>query len=130
MASGESIAAWVDGETKREVETYQERRDHESPSTAAAELIEIGLRESSNPVVYRAKDRVVEWVSLLGIASVIVFLAGATTAVMHVTDAAKLSIALVGAAIVLLGMFELARVALGMNELGSAVREVLGGEQA
>jgi hypothetical protein len=130
MASGESIAAWVDGETKREVENYQERRDHEFLSTAAAELIEIGLRESSNPVVYRLKDRVVEWVSLLGIASVIVFLAGATTGVMAVTDAAKLSVALVGAAIVLLGIFELARVALGMNELGSAVREVLGGEQA
>lgn len=130
MASGESIAAWVDGDTRREVERYKQRHDCDSMSEAGAELIEIGLRESANPVVFRLKDRVVDWVSLLGIASVIVFVAGSTTAVISSTDAAKLSVALLGAAIVLLGAFELARIAFGMNELGSAVREFIGGEQA
>lgn len=130
MATGESIAGWVDGDTKREAERYMELHDYESMSEAAGDLIEIGLRESSNPVIFRVKDRVVDWVSLLGIAAVIVFLAGATTNVIALVDAAKLSVSLVVVAVVLLGSFELARLALGMNELGSALRDMVGGEKA
>lgn len=128
MASGESIAAWIDQDTKREIEHYADKHDY-TISEAAGEMIEVGLRESTNPLVYRLKDRVVDWISLLGMAAVIVFLAGAATSVIHVIDAAKLSISLFGAALILLGVYELTRLALGMNRLGSAVRHVLGGTQ-
>lgn len=128
MASGESIAAWVDSETKREVERYRERHDCDTLSEAGGDLIEIGLRESSNPIIYRVKDQVIEWVSLLGIAAVLVLLAGATTRVIHIVDAAKLSVALVVVAMLLLGVFEVSRLALGRNEIGSAIRALIGGE--
>lgn len=130
MATGESIAGWVDADTKREAERFMEINDYDSMSEAAGDLIKIGLRESSNPLIFRVKDRVVDWVSLLGIAAVIVFLAGASTNVIALVDAAKLSVSMVSVAVVLLGAFELARLVMGMNELGSALRDVFSGEKA
>lgn len=130
MATRDTLSAKVDSDTKREVNRYKEQRGHEHRSDAVRELVQIGLRESTNPLVFRMKDRVVDWVSLLGIAAVIVFIAGATTNVIHVVDATKLSIALVSSAVVLLAVFELLRVATGSNEIGSVVRGLFRGEKA
>jgi len=130
MATGDQIAAHVDSSTKDRVEEFRDSHGYENNSKAANELIRVGLREKSNPLVYRVKNRLVDWVSLLGIAAVIVFVAGATTGVMSTVAGAKLAIALVGAAVLLLAGFELLRVTLGMNEVGSVLREVFGGESA
>lgn len=108
------------------IDAYAEREGYEHRSDAAKELVETGLREQSNPLVWRWKHRVVDWAGILGIAAIIVFLAGGATSVISVRDGAVLSLTFVSVAVLLLAGFEVVRVVLGINEVGEAVHARVG----
>lgn len=122
MAQSDRLYFRANDELREQVEAYERKHDFEDRSKATRQLVKVGLREQRHPLVWRLKDRVIDWVATLGIAAIIVFLAGATTTVFTVRDASVFSITLVIVAGVLLGGYELLRLVLGMNEVGEAVQ--------
>lgn len=112
-----------------EIERLEERFDFDTQSDMHRHIYRVGLREQRNPLMWRLKDRVVDWVSIMGIAAVMVFLAGAV-GVFPMVDAAKFSVALVIVAMGMLGAFELGRVMLGMNELSVRLRDFVRRDKA
>lgn len=125
-ADSETLGFQADEDVVRCVERYRDVRGHDNRSDALRELTEIGLREQSNPLLYRLKDRVVDWISMFGVAAVIVFLAGATTA-MPMYAAVKFAVSMLIASVLLLACYELARVAAGTSAVGQHVRHILAG---
>lgn len=126
MAQGERLYFRADEETRDEVAAFQRQHGFEDRSKACRELIEVGLREQRNPIIWRLKDSVVEWCSTLAIAAVVVFITGATTDVVAFRDGVVVAATCVVVATALLAGFETARVVTGVNAVGVKVREVLG----
>lgn len=125
MAQSNKLQCRGDESLREEVEDYRDRMGMDHLSDATEELIEVGLREQRNPIVWRVKDHVVEWVSLLSISSVIVFALGAGTSIFTFVDGFRASVLMLMLAAVLLGCFETARVIAGMNHVGVRVREMM-----
>lgn len=105
------------------IEAYQDDGDFDNRSNAIRDLIETGLREQSSPILWRAKDRVVDWASILAIAAIVVFISGATTSALPFTSALKFSFSLFVVAVLMLAGFETARMLAGTNSMGVWVRE-------
>lgn len=131
MSSGNDPVTWrTDAERIEEVEQFQKRNGFDNRSQALDHVVDVGLREQRNPILWRLKDRVIDWVSILGIAAVMVYIAGATTGIFTMTAAAQFSVAMLITAAVLLAGFELARVVTGMNAVGVRLRDVLRRDKA
>ena len=124
-----TVAFKADARTRQEIIDYQEANGHETKSDAVHQLVSVGLREQKSQLLWRMKDHVVEWVGILAIAAIMVFLAG-VVGVFAMDRAATFSVSLLGAALVLLSVFEAFRVVYGTSEMGAWVRQVVGGESA
>lgn len=122
MAQSEKLQCRADETLSDRVGRFQERHGLEHRTDAVKRLVEVGLREQRAPLVYRAKDRVVEWVSLLSISAVVVFALGAATGILGFAAGIRAAMLLLTLAAVLLALFETARVAWGMNEVGVRLR--------
>lgn len=107
------------------IERYQRKRDFDHRSQALEELVTVGLREQRNPIIWRLKDSVVDWASMLAIASIVMAVVGATTDIMAVYDAAVVATTLLITAAGLLAAFEFTRIVMGMNAVGVRVRELI-----
>lgn len=126
MASENGPITWrTDKERQERIEQFQKQRGFDNRTKALDHLVDVGLREQRNPLMWRLKDRIVDWVSIMGIAAVMVFIAGATTNIFGMTDAMKFSVAMIIVATGMLGAFELGRVVLGMNELSVRLRDFI-----
>lgn len=108
------------------IRRYQKSRGFEHRSQAHQELVEVGLREQRNPIIWRLKDKVVDWASMLAIAAIVMGVVGATTDIVGVYDGAAISLTLLITASVLLAVFEFTRIVMGMNAVGVKTREVIG----
>lgn len=125
MAQSEKLQCRADNGLREGVEEYQDREGFEHLSDATRELVEVGLREQRNPLVYRVKTKMVEWVSLLSISAVVVFALGAGTGIMTMVDGIRAAMLLITLSAVLLAVFESARVVAGMNVVGVRLRSGL-----
>lgn len=125
MAQSDRLYFRADDDLEEQVEDYQERYGFGNRSEATRNLVEVGLREQQSPIVWRFKDRVVEWINLLSISAVVVFLIGATTSIYRVEEGIIAAFAMLTMASVLLAGFEFARVIAGMNEVGVRARRAL-----
>lgn len=125
MAEREPGTVRMDQDKWERVERFQRQHGYTDQSEALRQLIDIGLREGTSPLLYRFKDQVVDYVGMLGIMAVIVMLAGFLTPALAAGSAAKLSIALVLTAAMLLGVLELVRFVGGHNVLGARLREIV-----
>lgn len=125
MAQSRKLQCRADESLRGAVEDYQDRMGKDTLSDATKELVEVGLREQRNPIVWRFKDRVIEWVSLLSISSVVVFALGAGTRIFTFVEGFRAAILMLMLAAVLLACFETARIIAGMNEVGVRVRSGL-----
>lgn len=128
MASAKPTTVRFEPEDQDRIEAWKERFDAENQSDAVKEMVRVADREARNPLTYRLKDEVIEWVGYLGVSAVIVFVGGATTPVLPIGEAALFSISLVVVAGLLLAGYELVRLLLGQNELGDQLRETFRGE--
>lgn len=97
----------------------------DSRAEALRHLTEIGMREQRHPILYRFKDRVVEWVNLLSVSAVLLFVLGAGTRLYGLAEGAVAALLTLMLAATLLGGYELVRAAAGMNPVGAQVREVI-----
>lgn len=127
MAQSDRLYFRADDGLRDGVERYQEREGFDNQSDATRRLVEVGLREQRNPIVWRFKDRIVEWINLLSISAVVVFALGAATDLFVFGEGVAASLVLLMLACVLLAGFETARLLAGMNEMGVRMRRVLAG---
>ena len=125
MATADKITIRADEEFRERVERYEERAGKASRTDAIKELVDVGLREQERPLLYRAKDRVVEWVHLLSIIGVALFVLGVTTDLVTATDGLIAAVFSLGLAAALLAGYELARALAGSNEVGVRLRAVV-----
>lgn len=107
------------------IETYQAREGIESRTEAVQEMIRVGARETRYPLLHRLKDHVTTWAGWLGVAAIVVMLAGVTLPFLLPVHAVVMAMTLIGCAFGLVGVYELARVVTGQSELGARVREVV-----
>jgi hypothetical protein len=107
------------------VERYQARHGLEYRSDALEELVEIGLRETRSPILYRLKDEVINWAGWLGVFAVIVLAAGFVTPYVSVLYGALLAGTLAIFAVLLVAALELGRILTGQSELGAVVWSVI-----
>ena len=125
MAQSTKLQCRGDDTLGERVSRFQDQHGFEHQSDAVKRLIEVGLREQRNPIVWRFKDRVVEWVNLLSIAAVMVFALGAGTNIFTFVAGIRAAILMLMLAAVLLAIFETARLIAGMNHVGVRVRDGL-----
>jgi len=125
-----TVSFKTDSSQKQRIVDFKDRNGYEHLSEAVEDLVDVGLREQKSPIVYRLKDRVVDWASALALAAVIVVVGGATTKVVAMSHAVAFSVVLLMFAVMLLGMYELTRVSVGANEIGAALRDRFGREKA
>ena len=123
MAGSDRLYFRADDDLQERVGTFEETHGFEDQSKATRELVEIGLREVSSPLVYRFKDQLIRYVGELGLFAVLSILAGFATPLLSVGDAALLSISLVVTSVTLLAVLELVRTYAGCNQLGRSIRE-------
>jgi len=123
MAQSDRLYFRADDELREAVEDYQQREALDSRSDATRELVEVGLREQQNPLLWRSKDRVVEWINLLSISAVVVFALGAATELFALAQGVLAALVLLSLACVLLAAYEFVRVVAGINEVGVRVRD-------
>jgi len=120
----------ADSAMRREITAYQDEHSHDNRSDAVKELVEVGLREQSNPILYRMKDRVIDWASILTIAAVIVVVAGGTTGTIPMGDAIPFAMGMFLTGVALLAGYEVLRLLWGTNAVGAWLRYSLGGGKA
>jgi len=123
MAGSDRLYFRADDDLQERVGTFEETHGFEDQSKATRELVKIGLREKSSPLVYRFKDQLIRYVGELGLFAVLSILAGFATPLLTIGDAALLSISLVVTAVALLAVLELVRAYAGCNQLGRSIRE-------
>lgn len=123
MATDKQTVSFRAGkQTRDRITAYMESKGYDQQSDAVKELVDVGLREQRSPLVYRMKDRVVDWASWLLMMAVMVLIAGATTAAVPLPGAYKFSVATASVAVGMLGVYELVRFVGGMNEIGAGIR--------
>jgi len=127
MAQADNLTLRVNNGLRERVEDFQAREGYEHLSTAGKELIEVGLRERQNPMVWRAKERVVDWANMLVVGAVVVGALGATTGMYAAVEGLLAAVVLLAIAAMLLAGLELARGVAGANPMGARLREVLRG---
>jgi len=123
MAGSDRLYFRADDDLQDRVGAFEETHGFEDQSKATRELVEIGLREVSSPLVYRFKDQLIRYVGELGLFAVLSILAGFATPLLSIADAAILSVSLIVTAVALLAVLELVRTCVGSNQLGSSIRE-------
>jgi len=128
MAQADNLTLRVNSALRERVENYQAREGKEHLSDAGKELVEVGLRERQNPLVWRAKERIVDWANMLVVAAVVVAALGATTGLYTTVGGVMAATVLLSSAAILLASLELVRGLAGSNQLGVRARELLGGE--
>lgn len=113
-------------DTKRDkIEQYQEQMGYEHRSDAVEELIDIGLRESGNPILYRAKDQALEAAYYFCLVAIVTVVAGFTTSTLTPAHGMQVAFVLVCVAIAPPSVIELVRVATGRSEIGGRLRSKL-----
>lgn len=131
-SNDEYISARANSDLKQRIEDYKDTHPEcDTQTDAVVTLVQIGLRESGSPLMYRLKDSLIDYAGNLGIAAVIVLLAGFTTPIMQPRDAAVFAIGLTLTAVFLVALQELTRLATGHNEVGEHLHTLLarGGNQ-
>jgi len=123
MATADKITIRADDDFTERVEHYRERAGKESRTEAIKDLVEVGLREQSNPLLYRLKDRVLEWVNLLAMTAIVMFVVGVTTDIITATNGVIGAFFALFLASGLLAAYELVRAVGGMNEMGVRARQ-------
>jgi len=125
MAQSELLGVRANEELREQVDEFEEAYGFENRSEAVRALIDVGLREQQSPILWRFKDRVVEWINLLSISAVVMFAIGATTDIYGFGQGIAAAFVMLMLACVLLGGYEMARSVAGMNEIGVRVRSAL-----
>lgn len=124
MAQSEPLTFRADEDLHECVEDFAEARGL-NRSEATQELVRVGLREQQHPILWRFKDRVVEWINLLSISAVVIFVVGAATSIYGAAEGTIAAFVMLTLAGVLMGVFEFARVVAGMNEMGVRARQAV-----
>jgi len=125
MAGSDRLYFRADDDLRDRVGDFKTAQGFEDRSKATRKLVEIGLRETSSPLVYRFKDQITRYVGDLVIFAVVSILAGYATPILSVSNAVILSISLVLTAATSLAVLELVRAWTGCNEVGASLREQL-----
>jgi hypothetical protein len=115
----ETLSTRVPPDAKRDVERWGERRGYDSLSQATGELVKVGLRESEQPLLYRAKDLSIEAAWYLAIGSVIALLLGFTTSGLTPADSVRVAAVFLSVAAAGIAGVELVRYATGCHALES-----------
>jgi len=123
MAGSDRLYFRADDDLQDRVDSFEETHGFEDRSKATRELVEIGLRERSSPLVYRFKDQLIRYVGELGIFAVLAIILGFTTPLLSAGNAVLVSISLIVTAVALLAVLELVRAYAGCNQLGMSIRE-------
>jgi len=126
MAQRENLTLRVDERTRERVEEFKDRQGYEHLSDAGKQLVEVGLREQRNPLVWRAKSHVVDWANHLLVSAVVVAAVGLTTRLFAPAQGLLAAVVLLTSAAMLLAGLEVARGIAGANEIGVQVRSVFG----
>jgi len=124
----ETLSTQVPKARKRDVERYQRQHGHDSLSKAAEELISVGLRESSSPLLYRAKDLSIEAAWYLSIGGIIAILLGFTTSGFTPADGVRIAAVFISVGASLIAGVELVRYVTGNSAIEeNGVAAVLAG---
>lgn len=106
-----------------QIDGFEDRHDDiDNRSEAARRLIDIGLRESQSPLLYRFKDWASNMVFSFILGAVVSLAIGYGTAVMPPDDGIRLAILMLAFALALLGVLEVSRAITGQSHLGAVVR--------
>jgi hypothetical protein len=125
MATDGQLKFRADENLRGRVSSYVDEYGHDNRSEALRELVEVGLREQRSPILWRAKNRVVEWVNLMALAAVLVFALGTTTSLLSFVDGVIAALYILLLATALLASYEVARAAAGANGLGTELRAAI-----
>ena len=124
MAESDRLYFRAESELIERVDRFQVAHGHEDRSKATRELVEIGLRESQAPILYRAKARGTDAAFFLTLASLVSLAIGYSTDVLTPVQSVQIGMVLVAMGVGILGMIELARAMNGQSEIGAFVRGV------
>jgi len=122
---GKTIGFRADDTTRQRVEEFQDREDYDDRAKALQKLVEVGLRETRSPILFRLKEEVVTWAGWLGVTAIIAVIAGLTTPMLAVTDGLMIAAVVVVVAIALLATVEAFRVLRGESEVGEHLHGVI-----
>lgn len=124
MGGNDRLYFRADDDLRDRVGRHQAKFGLDNQSEATRHLVEIGLRESKTPVLYRLKDQSIEWAGYLGLAAMVVVAAGFTTTVLTPVHSLQVALVLIAMALGLVAIVELARTARGQSELGEFILRV------
>lgn len=124
MAQSDTTLSFRAGaDTKEQVDQFKDARGFDSRSDALEELTRVGLRESTSPLLSRAKDKGLELSYQLGLGAIVVMVLGTTTEVLSPWHAVQTAVIFLLVAVFVLALLELARTLNAQNWLGNEIRE-------
>lgn len=119
MPDKETLSTRVTEARKSDVEKWGERRGYDSLSKATGELVDVGLRESEQPLLYRAKDLSIEAAWYLALGGVISVLLGFATTGFTPADGVRVAAVFLSVGASLIAGVELIRYLTGHSYLES-----------
>lgn len=119
--SGDSIAAWVNGQTKEQLEKYKDQSDADTMSEAAAEMIQLGLREADGPLTHQLRDMAIDAAYHLALVSVVTVIVGVMTTALAPGHAMAIALVTLTIGMAPLAAIEVIRWLRGQSDLSSIV---------
>lgn len=127
MAGDSEILSFrADESTREQVQRFMDQRGHESQSDATRELVEVGLREATGPVLHNWRESTTTVALYFACTAVTILIIGYATTIATIAAAVQVALAFVTVGVALVGLVELARVLTGQNELGDGLWRLLG----
>lgn len=117
MPDKETLSTRVPKAKKQAVQRWGDRRGYDSLSEATGELIDLGLIESEEPLLYRAKDLSIEAAWYLALGAVIVTILGFTTSGLTPADGIRVAAVFVSVGAAGIAGVELLRYFTGNSQL-------------
>jgi uncharacterized membrane protein YfcA len=117
VSDKETLSTRVTNSRKQDVQRWGERRGYDSLSQATGELVAVGLRESEQPLLYRAKDLSIEAAWYLAIGGVIAILLGFTTSGLTPADGVRVAAVFVSVGASLIASIEFLRYLSGSSSI-------------
>jgi len=123
MGTGDKTLGFrPDSELREEIEDFKSRRDIDKTSQALEELVEVGVRETRGPILYRIKEQAIDAAFYLTLVAVVTVVIGFTTTALERGNSIEIAFVILAIGMMPIAIIELVRFGRGQSALQHRTR--------
>lgn len=123
MGTGDKTLGFrPDPELRSDIEDYKSRKGIDSTSEALEELVEVGVRETSGPILYRLKEQAVDAAFYLALVAIVTIVIGVTTTTLATGSAIQIALVMLAIGMMPIAIVEVVRYGRGQSVLRHPTR--------